>query len=148
MPDPTTTSRRAAAAAVPNEEATMARAIPTMHPAAVVRSRRAHPRILLATSMIAVVGLAAAVEIIAGDDGGTTATPTIGRSVPAGRAIGLPPGARVPTSSSSVCSRPDQRRCTPSTHGAPGASLQLAPQPAGRRPVAGPERAPASSSPR
>ena len=127
----------------------MARAIPTMHPAAVIRSRLAHPRILLAISMIAVIGLAAAVEIIAGDDGGTTATPTIGRSVPAGKAIGLPPGARmVPASSSSVCSRPDQRRCTPSTHGAPGAQQQLSPQPAGRRPGAGPERAPASSSPR
>jgi hypothetical protein len=130
--DPTTTTRRAAAAAALNQEAAMARAIPTQHPAAAPTSDHAHLRIPLAIAMTAVIGLGVAV-VPAGDDGpGTTATPAIGRSQATGTTLAVPPASREPGASSSVCSRPGQRRCTPPSRGAPGAQLRLAPPPAGR----------------
>ena len=98
----------------------MAPAISTQHPAAVPKSDHTHLRIPLAIAMTAVICLGVAV---AGDDGpGTTGTTRV-----------VPPASRVSESSSSVCTRPDQRRCTPPSRGAPGAQLRLAPQPAGRR---------------
>jgi hypothetical protein len=102
----------------PHQEAAMASATPTRHPAAVPESYDAHPRILLAIAVSAVIGLGVAVGILAEDGPGTTATPAVGRS----QSLDAP-----------VCSRPDQRRCTPPSRGAPGAQLRLAPPSAGRR---------------
>jgi hypothetical protein len=50
----------------------MGKAIPTQHPAVVLRSHFNLLRALLAIAMIAVVGLAAAVVIVANDDDGDT----------------------------------------------------------------------------
>jgi hypothetical protein len=60
---------RAAAATAANKEAVMGQPIPTQHPAVVLRSHYTHVRILLAIAMIAVVSLAVAVVILAGNDG-------------------------------------------------------------------------------
>jgi hypothetical protein len=62
------TSGRAAAAAVPKQEAVMGQAIPRQHPAVVLRSHYNHLRALLAVAMIAVVGLTVAVVILANDN--------------------------------------------------------------------------------
>jgi hypothetical protein len=56
MPLPTTT-----------QEAVMGKAVPAQHPAVVLRSHYKLVRALLAVAMVAVVGLAAAVVIVAGD---------------------------------------------------------------------------------
>ena len=48
----------------------MSQAIPTQHPAVVLRSHYTHLRTLLAVATIAVVGLSAAVVILAVNDGG------------------------------------------------------------------------------
>jgi hypothetical protein len=65
----------------------MAEAIPTQHPAVVLRSHYRQLRALLAVAMIAVVGLVAAVVVLAlNDDGGpsaSTATQVVARD-PAG----------------------------------------------------------------
>jgi hypothetical protein len=50
------------------QEAVMGKAIPAQHPAVVLRSHFTHLRALLAVAMIAVVGLTAAVVILATDD--------------------------------------------------------------------------------
>jgi hypothetical protein len=50
----------------------MSKAISTQHPAVVLRSQYRQVRSLLAVAMIAVVGLAAAVVILATNDGSTT----------------------------------------------------------------------------
>ncbi len=50
----------------------MGEVIPRQRPAVVLRSRYTHLRVLLAIAMIAVVGLAAAVVILATNDGGDT----------------------------------------------------------------------------
>jgi hypothetical protein len=50
----------------------MGRAIPTQHPAVVLRSHYRHVRIMLAIAMIAVVSLAVTVVILAGNDGART----------------------------------------------------------------------------
>jgi len=78
----------------------MGQAIPTQHPAVVLRSHYTHLRILLAIAMIAVIALTIAVVILAGNDGTrTSATPTAGSSsdstattlhVPALRGHGAP----------------------------------------------------------
>ena len=131
MSTPITTTRRAAAAAVPNQEAAMPPAIPKQQPAAVPKSDHAYLQIPLAIAMTAIIGLGVAV---AGDDGpGTTATPAVGRSQSTGTTLTVPPASPEPGSHSSVCSRPDQRRCTPPSRGAPGAQLRLASPPGGRR---------------
>jgi hypothetical protein len=52
----------------------MGKAIPTQHPAVVLRSHYRQLRALLAVAMIAVVGLTAAVVILANDDGQVTGT--------------------------------------------------------------------------
>jgi hypothetical protein len=54
----------------------MGQAIPTQHPAVVLRSHYTHLRILLAIAMIAVVSLTAAVVILATNDGAPTAATT------------------------------------------------------------------------
>jgi hypothetical protein len=51
----------------PGQEAVMGQAIPSQHPAVVLRSHYNHMRALLAVAMIAVVGLTAAVVILAND---------------------------------------------------------------------------------
>jgi len=50
----------------------MSQPIPTQHPAVVLRSQYTHLRTLLAVAMIAVVGLSAAVVILALNDGGSS----------------------------------------------------------------------------
>jgi hypothetical protein len=52
----------------PTQEAVMGKAIPAQHPAVVLRSHHRQLRALLATAMIAVVGLSAAVVILATND--------------------------------------------------------------------------------
>ena len=95
----------------------MGQAIPTQHPAVVLRSHYTHLRILLAIAMIAVIGLSAAVVILAGDDGPSTgATPAAAtRSEPAGTVLVMPP------------------------RWAPGAHLRVAPPPSGQRYDGGPD---------
>src|SRR3954447_24569534 len=78
--------------APPHKEAPMNQAISTHHPAVVLRSRYQQLRALLAVAMIAVVGLTAAVVVLAIDNGGTT--------------ISAPP-AQVPTSSPTSATRSD-----------------------------------------
>jgi hypothetical protein len=52
----------------PKQEAVMNQAIPTQHPAVVLRSNYTLLRALLATAMIAIVGLTATVVVLATDD--------------------------------------------------------------------------------
>src|SRR5215211_5528244 len=56
----------------PTQEAVMGKAIPAQHPAVVLRSHYQQLRRLLAIAMIAVVGLTAAVVILATNDEGAT----------------------------------------------------------------------------
>jgi hypothetical protein len=56
----------------------MGQAIPTQHPAVVLRSHYTNLRILLAVAMIAVVSLTVAVVILATNDGATSATSVAG----------------------------------------------------------------------
>ena len=58
--------------APPHKEAVMSQAISTQHPAVVLRSRYQQLRALLAVAMIAVVGLTAAVVILAIQNDGNT----------------------------------------------------------------------------
>jgi hypothetical protein len=65
----------------------MGKAIPAQHPAVVLRSHYLQLRTLLATAMIAVVGLTGAVVILATDDDPDTSTATatqVGAPSPAG----------------------------------------------------------------
>ena len=56
----------------------MSKAIPTQHPAVVLRSQYVQLRTLLAIAMIAVIGLSAAVVILAAaDDGGRSAASSV-----------------------------------------------------------------------
>jgi hypothetical protein len=71
--DPTT-HNRASRETAPGQEAVMGKAIPTQHPAVVLRSHFKQVRALLAVAMIAVVGLTAAVVILATDEDGGTST--------------------------------------------------------------------------
>ena len=68
----------------------MGQAIPTQHPAVVLRSHYAHLRILLAIAMTAVVGLSIAVVILASGPS-TSATPAADRSESAGTVLVVPP---------------------------------------------------------
>jgi hypothetical protein len=62
----------------------MGKAIPTQHPAVVLRSHYRQLRALLATAMIAVVGLTAAVVILAtNDDGARSTSSAVAPSAPA-----------------------------------------------------------------
>ena len=76
----------------------MPQAIPTQHPAVVLRSHYRHLRALLAIAMIAVVGLSGAVVILATDDDATSTRPASPVSAPAEPADGPryihPPGQR------------------------------------------------------
>ena len=92
----------------------MGQAIPTHHPAVVLRSHYTHLRILLAVAMIAVVSLTVAVVILATRDGAS--------------ATAIPVAASRGTSALSVPPR-----------GAPAASLRVAPLPDGRRFDGGPD---------
>src|ERR687896_365538 len=66
----------AAEAAGPRLEAVMGKAIPAQHPAVVLRSHFNLLRALLATAMIAVLGLTVAVVILATDDDADTGVGT------------------------------------------------------------------------
>ena len=70
----------------------MNQVVQSQHPAVVLRSNYNHLRTLLAVAMIAVVGLSAAVVILATDEDGVT-TPTA-RSVDVASAPSLPAGTR------------------------------------------------------
>ena len=61
----------------------MGKAISTQHPAVVLRSQYRHLRTLLAIAMIAVVGLTAAVVILAIDDDGGTSLRSAGQAITA-----------------------------------------------------------------
>jgi hypothetical protein len=62
------TTGPAAAAAAHRQEAVMSTAIPSQHPAVVLRSQYNHLRNLLAIAMIAIVGLSVAVVVVSSDD--------------------------------------------------------------------------------
>jgi hypothetical protein len=64
----TTTTGRAAQAAAHVQEALMGQAVPTQHPAVVLRSHFNQLRALLAVALIAVIGLTVAVVILASTD--------------------------------------------------------------------------------
>jgi hypothetical protein len=68
MAFPHTTSGPAAQVGLTAQEAVMGKAIPTQHPAVVLRSQFNVVQALLALAMIAVIGLSAAVVIVANDD--------------------------------------------------------------------------------
>src|ERR687891_929684 len=68
MSIPTHTTGQAAELVAPRQEAVMGKAIPAQHPAVVLRSHYRQLRALLAIAMIAVVGLTAAVAILANND--------------------------------------------------------------------------------
>jgi hypothetical protein len=55
-----------------NQEAVMGKAIPSQHPAVVLRSHFNLVRNLLAVAMVAVIGLSTAVVIVANDDEATS----------------------------------------------------------------------------
>jgi len=63
----TYTTKLVAEAAARKQEAVMGQAIPTQHPAVVLRSHFKQVRALLAVAMIAIVGLTVAVAILAND---------------------------------------------------------------------------------
>jgi hypothetical protein len=96
----------------------MGQAIPTQHPAVVLRSHYMHLRILFTIAMIAVIGLSVAVVILAGDDRpATSANPAAAtRSESAGTVLVVPP-----------------------PRGALGADLRVAPPPTGQRHDGGPD---------
>src|SRR5262249_47433488 len=87
-----TISRRAASGRSPhNQEAVMGKAVPTHHPAVVLRSHYNALRALLAAALIAVVALTAPVVILADandTDGGTAAT----RALPLSASNGVSQG--------------------------------------------------------
>jgi hypothetical protein len=86
----------------------MNQAIPTQHPAVVLRSHYLHLRALLAIATIAIVGLTIAVVVLAAtNSSATSATPSVRVSSPA--ATGAPASA---VSCGDVCS---SYRHTPAT---------------------------------
>jgi hypothetical protein len=89
-------NRRAAEAAAQKQEAAMPQAVPTQHPAVVLRSHYRQLRALLAIAMIAVVGLTVTVVILAEDEATSTrpATPASAPTEPAGPRYIHPPGQR------------------------------------------------------
>src|ERR671919_771229 len=64
----TTSTGRAAPAAAHGQEAHMGQAVPTQHPAVVLRSHFNQLRALLAVALIALIGLTVAVVILASDE--------------------------------------------------------------------------------
>jgi hypothetical protein len=74
----------------------MPQAVPTQHPAVVLRSHYRQLRALLAIAMIAVVGLTVTVVILADDEATSTrtATPASAPTEPAGPRYIHPPGQR------------------------------------------------------
>jgi hypothetical protein len=76
MPLPTNTTGSVADAAALAQEAVMGKAVPSQHPAVVLRSHFNHVRALLAIAMIAVVGLTVAVVILANDSDDVAGTST------------------------------------------------------------------------
>jgi hypothetical protein len=70
----------------PTQEAVMGKAIPAQHPAVVLRSHYRHLRALLAIAMIAVVGLTAAVVILATNDDRDTSAGSASQAIAPGPA--------------------------------------------------------------
>ena len=60
----------------------MSQAVPAQHPAVVLRSHYRHLRALLAVAMVAVIGLTAAVVILASDSGATSTRSAAAASAP------------------------------------------------------------------
>jgi hypothetical protein len=89
MSVPTNTTGQAAAAASPRQEAVMGKAIPTQHPAVVLRSHFRHLRALLAVAMIAIVGLTVALVIIATDENQLSTSASSAPSVSAPDSAGI-----------------------------------------------------------
>jgi hypothetical protein len=89
----------------------MGKAIPTQHPAVVLRSHYKHLRALLAVAMIAVVGLTAAVVILANDSDEVSSTSSAGKPIESIRyggfnsATGRPESAPVPQREASLQNR-------------------------------------------
>jgi hypothetical protein len=84
---PQNTTGQAAEAAAPRLEAVMGQALPTQHPAVVLRSHYEQLRALLAVAVIAVVGLTAAVVVLATDDdsgAGTVSATEVSTPAPTG----------------------------------------------------------------
>jgi hypothetical protein len=101
MSVPTNTTGQAADVAAPRLEAVMGKALPAQHPAVVLRSQYRQLRALLAIAMVAVVGLACAVVILAGDEdpaAGTSSAEPIGAIEYGGfnPATGRPDSAPIP----------------------------------------------------
>jgi hypothetical protein len=100
----------------------MGQAIPSQHPAVVLRSHYAHLRALLAIAMIAVIGLSIAVVILVSNDGRSPgATPAT-----AVRSDSAPTEFRVPSHAREHA-------------GAPVPDLRVAPLPHGQRYDGGPD---------
>jgi hypothetical protein len=76
MSIPAQTTGQAVTAAVPNRRQSMSQPVPATHPSVVLRSHYTHLRALLAAATIAILGLTAAVVILATDDGRSTAVST------------------------------------------------------------------------
>jgi hypothetical protein len=113
----TTTTGRAAQAAVRGQEALMGQAVPSQHPAVVLRSRFNQLRALLAVALIAVIGLTVAVVILASRDqqaSGPSPAAAIGPGVNYGEfnpATGRPDSlalSRAQTQPSDSATRPDR----------------------------------------
>jgi hypothetical protein len=82
---PHNTTGQAAEAAAPRLEAVMGQALPPQHPAVVLRSHYLQLRALLAVAMIAVVGLTAAVVVLAThDDSGAGSATQVSTPAPTG----------------------------------------------------------------
>jgi hypothetical protein len=119
--------------APPYKEALMSQAISTQHPAVVLRSRYLQLRALLAVAMIAVVGLTAAVVILAIQDDSNTIIRSVSQtSAPSASAIrsdggpeesavastlGLPPRAAGPSESTIAAAVGSREAPAPSTGG-------------------------------
>jgi len=74
--DPRTDHRASRPGGRPEQEAPMSQPLPATHPAVVLRSHYTHLRALLAAAMIAILGLTAAVVMLATNDGRATAVTT------------------------------------------------------------------------
>ena len=123
----------------------MGQAIPTQHPAVVLRSHYNHLRALLVVATIAVVGLATAVVILANDEDRapsvSTATPVVVQPNSGERYDGGPRKAP-------ATSRPRPPRSPVTTAGPRKAPATSRPRPRSPVTTADPRKAPATSRPR
>jgi hypothetical protein len=111
----TTTTGGAAQAAARGQEAIMGQAVPTQHPAVVLRSHFNQLRALLAVALIAVIGLTVAVVILAENEdqlGGSSSAAPAGYIRYGGfnPATGRPDAAPLPQTEQPVPSAPGTTR--------------------------------------